>query len=219
MQNLSKRQSEVLEYITDFQEKNNYSPSLSEIASFFNVSTPTIHQHVSYLEKKGFITRPKHKKRYFHVKKNDSPFKEIHLVKNLDAFTVPILGAATAGDAKNYAKEDVEGHLKIPKNTIKFKKDLFAIRIDGNSMNRAKIKDTPMKNGNFVIIDPEYQTPKDGEYVLSVVDGCANIKKFKRDLNGIQLISESTEKIHKPIFISSDDNYMVNGKVVAVIKK
>lgn len=219
MKSLSKRQAEVFNYITDFQKKNGYSPSLSEIANFFDVSTPTIHQHVSYLEKKGFITRSKHKNRSFQIKKNDSPFKEIHLTKKLDSFSVPILGAATAGTAKNYAKEDVEGHLKIPSNFIKFKKDLFALRIDGNSMNRAHVKDAPLKNGNFAIIDPTYTTPKNGDYVLSIIDGCANIKKFQRNVNGIQLISESTEEDYKPIFVSSGDDYMINGKVIAAIKK
>ncbi len=158
-------------------------------------------------------------KRCFHIKKHNKPFKEIYITTKLNSFTVPILGSATAGIAKNYAQEDVEGHLKIPNNLIKFKDDLFALRIEGDSMNRAYIKDVALKSGDFAIIDPQYKMPKNGDYVLSIIDGCANIKKFKRDANGIQLISESTKKNLKPIFVSSGDDYMINGKVIAAIKK
>ena len=94
------------------------------------------------------------------------------------------------------------------------------MRIDGESMNKASKADVLLANGNFAIIDPTKTNPENNTYVLSVIDGLANIKKFQRDKNGIRLISESTEGIYnKPIHISSSDEYMVNGEVVAVIEK
>ena len=74
---------------------------------------------------------------------------------------------------------------------------------------------------NFVLIDSQYRNPKNGDFVLSVIDGCANIKKFERDnKNGdIRLVSESTNPKHKPIYVSSEDNFMINGKIISVIKK
>lgn len=73
----------------------------------------------------------------------------------------------------------------------------------------------------LLLIDPENQSPQNGDYVLSIIDDCANLKKFERDskTGAIRLVSESTNKTHKPIYISSEDNYMVNGKIVAVLKK
>ena len=63
--------------------------------------------------------------------------------------------------------------------------------------------------------------PKNDDYVLIVIDGCATLKKFKQDnkTGQVTLVSESTNLKHKPIFLSSDDDFMVNGKIVAVIKK
>ena len=65
-------------------------------------------------------------------------------------------------------------------------------------------------------IDSEYKNPKNGDYVLSVIDGCANLKKFERDAKSgeIRLLSESKNPKHKPIYISSQDNFIVNGKIV-----
>ena len=88
-------------------------------------------------------------------------------------------------------------------------------------MNKAKIDGKNLKEGDFVLIDSEYQHPKDGDYVLSVIDGCANLKKFTRDkkTGEVALVSESTNPTHKPIHLSSEDDFMVNGKIIAVIKK
>jgi SOS-response transcriptional repressor LexA len=182
------------------------------------VSIPTIYQHVTALEKKGFLLRTKNKKRDFEVVEKPVP-KDAIKSPAFEAFTIPILGAATAGSAVNFAEECTEGYLKVSKKLLKPKKGLFAIRINGNSMNKASKKGTFFSSGNFAVIDPDNTNPDNNAYVLSVIDGLANIKKFQRDTHGIRLVSESTEDIHKPIHISSSDNYMVNGEVVAVIEK
>lgn len=214
----SKKQAEVLKFIQDFQKNHLHSPSLNEIAIFFERTIPTIYQHVSALEKKGYLIRSKNKRRDFEITEKPTP-KNTITSPAFEAFTIPILGAATAGSAVNFAEEHAEGYLKVSKKILKPKKGLFAIRIEGNSMNKASKKGTLFSNGNFAVIDPDNTNPDNNAYVLSVIDGLANIKKFQRDTRGIRLVSESTEDIHKPIHISSSDNYMVNGEVVAVIEK
>ena len=59
----SKRQAEILQFISTFRGKKGYAPSLSEIAGNFKVSVPTIHQHVFYLRKKNLLTTEKGKRR------------------------------------------------------------------------------------------------------------------------------------------------------------
>jgi SOS-response transcriptional repressor LexA len=53
------------------------------------------------------------------------------------------------------------------------------------------------------------------------MDGCANLKKFERDTKtgDVMLVSESKNSKHKPIYVSSEDDFMINGKIVNVIKK
>ncbi len=88
-------------------------------------------------------------------------------------------------------------------------------------MNKAKISGKNLNDGDFVLIDSEYRTPRNGDCVLSVIDGMANLKKFEKDTRtgDIKLVSESTNKSHKPIYISSEDDFMINGKIIAVLKK
>ena len=88
-------------------------------------------------------------------------------------------------------------------------------------MNKAKIEGKNLEEGDYVLIDSEHRIPQQNDYVLSVIDGMANLKKFDKDekTGDIKLISESTNPKHKPIYISSEDDYMVNGKVISIIKK
>ena len=91
-------------------------------------------------------------------------------------------------------------------------------------MNRAIIGQVKLsvEDGDFIVIDSANRNPKDGDYILSIIDNMANIKKIKfdRENNRIALISESTEK-YPPIFIRPNDNfnYLINGVVLQVIKK
>jgi SOS-response transcriptional repressor LexA len=99
---------------------------------------------------------------------------------------------------------------------------MFALIASGNSMNQADIDGEAIEDGDYVIIDREHKSVSNGDYILSVIDGSANIKKFHRDEahESIVLLSESTEK-YEPIYIHEDDfsSYFINGRVIKVIKK
>lgn len=136
--------------------------------------------------------------------------------------SIPILGAANCGDPREFAVENLEGYLTVSPRMIPKKKRLFAVRAIGTSMNQANVKGKSIEDGDYVIIDPEDKSPNNGDYILSVIGGSANIKRFCEDSenNQIVLISESTQDL-PPIYIHFKDyaEYMVNGKVVQVIKK
>jgi len=53
------------------------------------------------------------------------------------------------------------------------------------------------------------------------MDDCANLKKFQRnsETGDVMLVSESSNPKHKAIYISSEDDFMVNGKIIGVLKK
>jgi len=133
--------------------------------------------------------------------------------------SIPILGAANCGPATLFADQNIQGYLKISKRFLpRNKKNIFAIRAVGSSMNKANIDGNSIEDGDHVLIDSNYANPQSKEYVLSVIDDVANIKRFIREKDKIILLSESTKDV-PPIYIHSEDNYMVNGKVVQVIKK
>lgn len=135
---------------------------------------------------------------------------------------IPIMGLVSAGPATQYASNDVKGYLRISSALLESRnyKELFALQVVGTSMNKAKLNGKPINNGDFAIIDAAKRSPKDGDYVVAVVDGLSNIKKLHLDNahNQVVLLSESTDD-YQPIFVHEDDNRdgLISGTVVQVI--
>lgn len=137
-------------------------------------------------------------------------------------FSLPIVGTANCGPATVFAEERIEGYLKVSAKMLPHRKqDLYVLVADGPSMNKAKVReDFTILDGDYVVVDSTYKTPKTGDIVVAVIDGLATIKRFRRDRenNRIVLEADSTEEYH-PIFVSEDDEFEISGKVVDVIKK
>lgn len=141
--------------------------------------------------------------------------------------SLPIRGSANCGQALLFADDYIEGYLKVSlgllnNNLINKIKDLFVLRAVGNSMNRAAVNGKNIEDGDFVIVDKNADNPRSGEYVVSAIEGAANIKKFYLDHKNhqIMLLSESNQDF-PPIYIHEKDysNYLVCGRVVGVMKK
>lgn len=172
-----------------------------------------IKHHLSQLEKRGFIK----------IDQSNETISAMKLgtIRNTDLIAIPIVGSANCGQAVTYAEENIEGYLKISRSLLKKKKGIIAIRANGNSMNKANIGGHSIENGDFVLIDYDDKVPQDDDYVLSIIDGLANIKKFIQDEANQQivLLSESTAD-YSPIYIDpSNYDYIINGKVIGVLKK
>ncbi len=138
---------------------------------------------------------------------------------------LPIFGTANCGPATIFAEQNLEGYLAVPREKIgrKRKESLFIVEAVGDSMNAAKkVKGGSIESGDYVIIDKDNTAPENGNYVLSIIDGMANIKRFYNDKekHRIRLESESIMEM-KPIYINEGDfrDYMVNGVVVSVVKQ
>lgn len=133
---------------------------------------------------------------------------------------MPILGKATCGDATAFADEVVDGYVSISTRYAPDNAKWFAVRAIGDSMNKANVNGQNIEEGDLVVVNPNDKLPHNGAYVLSVIDGLANIKRFYRDTSGqVTLISESASQ-HEPIYIHPDDplSYVVAGVVKHVIK-
>jgi len=217
---LTKKQKGVLDFLNTYSKEKGYAPSLDEIRRHFKlVSISTAHYYVEKLREEGYLQKVSNHPRSININSNE--FMKSILPKSVESFSIPVLGSANAGPATSLAEENISGYLKVSHKDINRKNGVFALRVEGDSMNKAKIAGKNLEEGDFVVIDSEYRNPKNGDYVLSVIEGYANLKKFERDskTGEVLLVSESTNLKHKPIYISSEDNFMINGKIISVVKK
>ncbi|HEX9804216.1 MAG TPA: S24 family peptidase [Candidatus Dojkabacteria bacterium] len=189
--------------------------TLRDLGSKIGESHPQkIKHHLSQLEKKGLLRLDKSSgiSKSFEVKSS----VEESLV------SIPILGTANCGPATFFAEDNCEGFLRVSPKVVRETQGIFALKASGSSMNKADIFGDSIEEGDYVIVDSKDKSPNEGEYIVSVMDDSANIKKFRKDKERhlVILQSESTQDI-PPIFIHEEDleKFFISGKVIQVIKK
>lgn len=197
--------------LKELNRKNLSGMTLREIGSLVGEkSAQKIKHHLTQLSKRGFIT-------YNSVKKEIKKGQEI----SKEGFvSLPIVGAANCGPATIFAEENITGYLKVSKKLAPRNGKLFVLRAEGDSMNRANINRKNIEDGDFVVVDAEQKSPEPGQYIVSIIDEMANVKKFMPDPQNKRIVLKSeSSKEYLPIFIHEDDKYEVSGRVVGVIKK
>jgi SOS-response transcriptional repressor LexA len=128
---------------------------------------------------------------------------------------------ASCGPKGVVAEQNLEGFLQVSNTLLnrKPRRSFFVVQATGNSMNRTSIEGTNIEQGDYLIVDTDAAI-ENRNVVLSIVDNRAFIKKLIKDPANeqIALVSESTEG-YPPILIHEEDRFLLNGKVVQVIKE
>ncbi len=199
---LTKRQREILDYIDGFIAVQGYAPSFEEIAEHFGYSSlATVHEHLSNLERKGYI-----RKAY-----NES--RSIELVTpghGAPTVDLPLLGRVAAG-LPIEAVQDTES-VAVPPDMVRRQKENYVLRVEGNSMIEEQIRD-----GDYIVVQAQ-QTAEDGEMVVALVGGdSATVKKLYRESGG-RIRLQPANPIMDPIIVDARD-VRIQGVVVGVIRK
>ncbi len=194
----SKRQAEILQFVSKFQREKGYSPSLGEIANSFGVSIPTVHQHISYLRKKNLLSTDKGKKRSIQA------FND----QKRDLVEIPLMGLVAAGGPIEAIRNPEP--IEVPRSMLLRGANYYALKIAGTSMIEEGISD-----GDIVIVR-EQQTVDDGEKAVAYLPDkdTVTLKKIYRDKKRIKLVPAN--KYMKPFY---ETNVEIQGKVVGVLRK
>jgi repressor LexA len=198
--------------------------SLREMAAAIGLpdgSPQKIKHHLQQLEKKGFFSIDKAKG--VMEKTKLLPGLAHGLLKETSAlFSIPIVGTANCGPATIYAEQNFEGFLHVSGRLIgrSTPTGLYAIKTNGSSMNRAELGGKKIEDGDFVVIDSNRRVPANNDIVLAIIDNKATIKRFIDDrANGQVILKADSSYDYEPIYLHPDDDFLINGKAVAVIKR
>ena len=193
MKQLSKSQIKIFEYLKECSE-NGRVPSVREICENTGLSsTSTVHYHLKHLEDKGYIVREHGVNRCIQITGEEK------------SVSVPVLGKVAAGNPI-VAIEDIECYVPVPEK-LKRGKELFALRIQGESMINAGIL-----NDDIVIVN---RTPvaENGEIVVALVEDSATVKRFYKEDGHYRLQPENDD--YDPIIV---DEVILLGKVISLIR-
>lgn len=199
---LTKRQREILSYLGRFADQNGYAPSFEEIATQFNYnSLATVHEHLSNLERKGYIRRAYNESRAIEILPSEA---------NPRAVELPLLGLVAAG-APIEAITAPES-CAVPEDFIGREGRHYVLRVRGSSMIDEHIRD-----GDYVVIC-ERQHAENGEMVIALVDGSgATLKRLYRERDGRVRLQPSNETM-APIYVREED-LTIQGIVVGVLRR
>jgi repressor LexA len=199
---LTDRQREVLDFISDSIRKRGFPPTLREIGSHFGIrSTNGVNDHLRALEKKGYLHREDLKSRALRP-----------LVTDDDFVDVPVLGKVAAGQPM-LAVQNYEDTVKIDRFFIGQNREVFALRVKGDSMIEAGIFD-----GDYVFIRKQLQaTP--GEIVVAMIGDEATVKRYYPEGDSIRF--QPANAAMAPIIVRRRDFRSVNllGVVIGVYRK
>jgi repressor LexA len=175
---LTDRQTRILDYIRYVTRVRNYPPSVREIGEAVGLSSSsTVHNHLNQLERRGLIRR------------DPSKSRTVQLVETLqneerhrDAVAVPVVGHVAAG-APILAEQNIEDHVILSPQFAR--EGWFALRVRGDSMVNAGILD-----GDLVLVKPQQDAP-DGSIVVALVGEEATVKRLDRSSGRIRLLAEN----------------------------
>ncbi|MBI4521140.1 MAG: transcriptional repressor LexA [Gemmatimonadetes bacterium] len=199
---LTKRQKQILDYLDAYIGEHGYAPSFEEIAGSFGYSSlATVHEHLSNLERKGYIRKSYNESRSIEV---------VAGTQRSGALELALLGAVAAGEPIEavVAQETIS----VPDDMVPSGSEAYVLRVRGDSMIDEQIRD-----GDYIVVSRRI-TANNGETVVALVGGdSATVKKLYREPgNRIRLQPANPEM--RPIVVDAD-NVTIQGVVVGVIRK
>lgn len=195
MQELSKMQQKIYDYLVQCMHSQGYAPSVREIGEAVGLKSPsTVHFHLKHLEEAGVIEKGAGKGRAIAL--TEPPVGENQ---------VPIVGNVAAG-RPILAQECIEDYLMF--DTAGRSGEFFALRVRGESMLNAGILP-----GDLVVVHRQ-AVANQGEIVVALLEDEATVKRFSRQNGHIWLLPENDA--YSPI---DGTNAQILGKVSAVMRR
>ena len=197
---LTKRQKQILDFITEFIDREGYSPSMEEIADHFQfASLNAVFKHLESLSKRGFLRRDPNRARSIELKRKSSP----------GIRTVSLLGQVAAGRPIEAVAQTET--LQVPTDFLPTAGDYYVLRVQGESMIDEHIED-----GDYVIVESR-KDAVNGEMVVALVDG-ENVTLKRIFLEGDSVRLQPANPQVSPILIEGS-RVQVQGVVVGVMRK
>lgn len=203
---LTDRQKDILGFIQEYVELNNFPPTYREIGQKFKiVSTFGVKRHIDALVKKGYLNSGNNLSRTLTLVVNNNPIKKVQTT----ILEIPVVGRVAAGQPI-LAEENIEGNFVIDKNFLGSRTECFGLKVRGDSMINAGIME-----GDLVIIQPQKEAVN-GDIVVALIKDEATMKRFALIDGKIYLIPENDN--YEPIIIDNQEEFSIVGKVIGVFR-
>lgn len=201
---LTQKQTQILAFLQDFKLREGVAPTYREISKHFGFkSTKAASDHITALERKGYVRRHGNRSRSIEIVTPES-------VSTGNVISVPLLGEIPAGtpDRKNGSRFDtMNADESILGNCTGHR--LFVLKVSGESMTGRNIFD-----GDWVVADADVSS-REGDIVVALIDGDSTLKTLAKKDNSYYLKSENPKY---PNWIPKKE-IIIQGVVKALIRQ
>jgi repressor LexA len=208
---LTDRQREILDFISQSIRERGYPPTLREIGVHFGIkSTNGVNDHLRALEKKGYLQREDLKSRALRPMGMRGPVRAP--TRDEDMVDIPLVGRVAAG-VPLLAVENVEDTVRVDRFFIGQTREVFALRVKGDSMIEDGIFD-----GDYIFVRKQLQASR-GDIVVAMINDEATVKRYYPEGDTIRF--QPANAAMEPILVRKRDWKSVNliGLVVGVYRK
>lgn len=203
MKGLTKRQSEIVNYVSDFIQTHRYSPSFREIMQHFDFSSlGTVYRHVNVLKRKGILLLEKGCGRSLALA-IAPPSQEAKA-----QVILPFIGQISAG--KPIETFSQARTVAVPELMVHAPDKTYVLRAMGDTLAEEMIGD-----GDLLIVEAR-QEAHAGETVVALVNQHDTIvKKFFSEGHYIRLVGHNAH--HHPLLIRTED-IQIQGVLVGLLR-
>lgn len=198
---LTKKQKQVLDYIIEYIEENEFSPTQTEIKENFGFkSLGSVQDYIRYLKTAGHIENDPNSVRGLRPVDPGSNSQSENLIQ------IPLHGKVAAGNPI----EAIEGNelIDVPAHMVR-KGTHYALTISGESMIEDGILD------GDVIVVKEQRSANNGETVVALIDNEATVKRYYKKPKSIELHPANSSM--KPIIVKGG-HFQIKGVLVGLIR-
>ena len=197
---MTRRQKELLDFLTNYIREYGYAPTLEEIGENFGLtSLATVHKHLSNLEGKGMIRRRPGQSRAVEI---------VPQQRHSESVELPLLGLAAAG--KPIAAELHDEFVSVPEELVR-KAESFVLQVAGESM-----RDDGILDGDLVVVE-SCALADNGQTVVAVLNGEATIKRFFREKGGRVRLQPANDQV--PPILCHEGDLEIRGVIVGLMRR
>lgn len=204
MKGVTKRQKEILDYIQEFIDAFEYSPSYREIMQKFGFSSlGSVHKHLRTLQRKGLLEAEKSCSRSLNPVQATKPpnFGETEV-------KLPFIGHIIAG--KPIETFPQMQTVAVPHFLVPSTAQTYVLRAKGDSLQEERIMD-----GDLLIIEARREAHPGETVVVLLNQRETYIKKYYPEENNVRL--ESSSSLKKSLTLSFDD-FLIQGVLTGLLR-
>jgi repressor LexA len=208
MKGLTARQRQVLDFMRTFTDRHGVPPAVREIGERFGFTARAAFDHLRALERKGMLERRVTGKRASRT----LVVPDKRSARRPGRDDIPLLGRIAAGTPR-LAQEHWEESVPLQPDWLPTQgRDVFALRVKGDSMMQAHILD-----GDLVLVRRQ-ESANPGDVVAALVNDEATVKRFARD--GQTVVLRAEHPTMAPIVVPPGrGDVRILGKVVGVLRR